>query len=650
MSNARPNVVRKSRLAEISEAGFRTHWAAFFIAAVAIVTAPVLLGATGPLARLGVEAAIALAVVVWAISSQPRPVMALWPVAAAAVISLQLVPLPDNALSMLAPVSAAAWKISHMGLGHIWGCITVDPAATAAGIRRLVLAAAMLAVVASLDRTSTNRWMLCAALAACCIVIWALGIIFPFDKSLVLLGFINCTGPIEAEFWKTPLVPPIATNGSGNLAWVNVAGQRYSTATWIAADGFGPYIYSNHFAGAMCLTVPILLAVWHQLSKGRLPDIVRRGVAVILCAAALWTVGILATSRAGGAAILLAMLIFASLTCERPGIRRMAVTVTAAYAALLFLFTLAMYGAFTGIEKVFPLEVQPRIAALLADGRVVASRVALRMFAAAPIMGTGLSTFGELFPRFLRGDLLLNYAHNDYAQWLAETGLVGGGLLAALLATLASRFRSWMRSAPGEDRILEAGAWAALGGIGFHSFFDWNLHIPANALLAAVVMGLALASGAAAARRDRMRQAGSGPPAAGITNCGPGLLLAAACVFSFVFLARDAVSETVQRELREAIVASRLAAIDPTKPAARSALIKAIAAGERTADWDPWNAELATLIGHAHLHISTEEQPMDDASNHLAAADRWFMQARRWCAACRGLPEPIPQAKQNSSK
>ena len=603
----------------------------------AIVAGPIALGATGPWVRLAVEAAMALAAVLWAASSRPRPAIALLPILIAAAIAIQLVPLPDGLASTIAPVSAAAWKIAHAGLGRTWHCITVDPAATAAGIRRLLLAAATLAVVADLARHPAHRKFLGAALSAVCLVIWGLGLLFPFDKSLVLLGFIDCKGPIEAEFWRTPLVPPIATNGSGVINWVTVAGQRYAMPSWIGADGFGPYIYGNHFAGAICLTLPVALGGWLAFSRSRLPDVARHAVVAIAFAAGLWTVGFMATSRAGGAALLLAALVFGSLTIRSGWLRFGFRAATAAYGICLLALVIAMYGPFGGFEGLLPADLRPRVGALLNDGRVVAGRVATRMFFASPLLGSGLGTYGELFDRFLRSDLLLGYAHNDYAQWLAETGLVGGLLAAPFLVLLAARYRSWIRAPGGEADPLGAGLWAAVTGIGVHTAFDWNLHLPANALLACVVFGMAAASGVSPSTRTARPNAKPQPQG----ERWPGLVLAAACLLALVFLGRDAVSNVVQRQLREAIVASRLAATDPKRTSASPALEAAIAAGERMAVWDPWNGSLAILVGQAYLHASAEQQPIDEASADAAAADRWFLAARRCCAACRGLPEPL---------
>ena len=75
----------------------------------------------------------------------------------------------------------------------------------------------------------------------------------------------------------------------------------------------------------------------------------------------------------------------------------------------------------------------------MADSRAVAAHAALRMFAASPLLGIGLSCFGVFVPRFVPGDLLLYYAHNDYAQLLAETGLAGLAAAAGGVAWLARR-------------------------------------------------------------------------------------------------------------------------------------------------------------------------------------------------------------------
>lgn len=617
------------------------EWLAAGLLAATAVLAPLALGSTGAWARLAVEVTISIAVAIWGFSAPRGRLMTWLPMALAAVLMLQLLPLPDGVLEIVSPVAVGAWKVAVADGPTTWGRITVDPATTAAAIRRLLLAAAIVVAVADLGRHVALRRLLAGALCAVCIVIWTLGLAFPFDrKKLTVLGAFDLTGPIEAEFWRTPIEPPISTNGSGVLEWVTVGDRRYESAMWVAVDAFGPYIYANHFAAALTLTLPVLLGAWLAGTRRRLPNLARHAFAVMVFAGAFWTAGIMAASRAGAAGLVLAALVFLSLTLERLWARRTATVLCLAYAGVMLGFVVAFYGGFEGLETLVAEPFRGRVAALLSDPRALAARTALRMFLAAPLLGSGLGTFGNLFPRFLRSDTLLHYAHNDYAQWLAETGLVGATFAAGFGWMLVAAFRRWWQGvlARRQGDPLTAGLWAGLAGIGLHTAFDWNLHIPANMMLACVTAGLALAAGRSPANMDQ--------PTTSLRDSFalwlPGLALGTACLVAFGFLARDAASDAAQRDLRKAIVAARLAAADPQTVPAEMTLQAASARGERMFRWDSGNGSLAVLIGLARLHLAALPSHRDDAIEEKAAADRWFAIARRRCATCRELPEALP--------
>src|SRR5207248_11201384 len=57
--------------------------------------------------------------------------------------------------------------------------------------------------------------------------------------------------------------------------------------------------------------------------------------------------------------------------------------------------------------------------------RVDALRASLRMVQDRPWMGSGLGTWPAMYPRYAGFDsgLVMNQAHNDWAQWAAEGGL-----------------------------------------------------------------------------------------------------------------------------------------------------------------------------------------------------------------------------------
>ena len=284
------------------------------------------------------------------------------------------------------------------------------------------------------------------------------------------------------------------TAGTAQYDTVQVGDATYQMPAWTIGDGFGSYVISNHFAGAIGLTLPIALALWLFATRGQLTDTIRYGGVAAAIAAAVWTTGWLADSRAGAAAVLFAGLILLRLGAEGPRSKRIFTIAFCGYATLLILFCLAFFGPWRGIQPLLPEGLQWALRTLRSDGRVAATRVAGQMLADSPLLGTGLDTFGELQPRYTGEAFMLHYAHNDYAQLLAETGLVGGCIALVLGGLLIAAGRRFQREATPPLRCLDAGPWAALSAIALHSAFDWNLHVPANALLAEVAAGLAIAS------------------------------------------------------------------------------------------------------------------------------------------------------------
>jgi len=78
----------------------------------------------------------------------------------------------------------------------------------------------------------------------------------------------------------------------------------------------------------------------------------------------------------------------------------------------------------------------------------------------------------------------VDHAHNDYIEGLAEAGLLGGLCGALFLWTLYREGRTNFVAEQGHfSRGLHAGAIMAVSGMLVHSFVDFNLQIPANALL-----------------------------------------------------------------------------------------------------------------------------------------------------------------------
>jgi O-antigen ligase len=603
-----------------------------FVAAIAATTvgAPLSLGAVHPWQRLVLESVMAITAIAWALSRRPdRLEIMLAPLAALCLTGVQLMPLPGPVLAMVAPLSAATWQLDPQAMPPSTRCVSIDPAATALGCWRLMLGMAMVAVVADVGRQPFSRQLICGSLALSGMLIWALGIAFPCPGATgMLLGRFSIAGPFAVR-GRTPLEAPVATAAFGYPEWFTIAGERYLADEWVVGDGFGPYVISNHLAGALCLTLPFACAAWFHAAR-RLPVTLRFSVAAAGVAAALWTTGAMALSRAGAGALLLAAML--SFAWAAPGRRFRAglLTVGVLYAATIAVFFALLYGAHGNITSVLPKAARETVDELLSNGRSVATGAALKMFTGSPLLGTGVGTYGDLHPTIVGAREPWFFAHNDYAQWLGETGIAGGIAALAGCWMLATAFLAWAR-AQGGNADCGLGAWPALAALAVHSGFDWNLHVPANGFLACVVAGLAIASAPRHAQERRRPR---------WLSWVASLALAIACLLGLAAVARDAVSEAAQRQLREVLVADRIAATDHAPAPADSAFVEAINAGERMAAWDPWNAQLAALLGQANLHLSARPLVIDEADARRKAAADWFEWARGHCPVCRGVAEP----------
>jgi O-antigen ligase len=130
------------------------------------------------------------------------------------------------------------------------------------------------------------------------------------------------------------------------------------------------------------------------------------------------------------------------------------------------------------------------------NGRRGSSLDAFATFQRHWLTGTGVNTYQFANLVYQRRDTasFQSSAHNDYAQLAAEGGLLVVIPAAICLVQLVRAVRRRLR----EDRAspaaysLRVGAVASLMAIGLQETVDFSLQIPGNALLFAVVCGIAL--------------------------------------------------------------------------------------------------------------------------------------------------------------
>jgi hypothetical protein len=147
---------------------------------------------------------------------------------------------------------------------------------------------------------------------------------------------------------------------------------------------------------------------------------------------------------------------------------------------------------------------------LAAGSRLHAIRATAALWADFPLLGAGLGAFRAAFPLVQPADApgLWRHAHCDWLELGATAGAIGIALLVVGLVPVVRRLAELLvHGERGEDRAAALAATGALVVAGLHSWVDFGLTIPANALTLAVVVGAALAARSAPAGEAAGRDA-----------------------------------------------------------------------------------------------------------------------------------------------
>jgi O-antigen ligase len=238
---------------------------------------------------------------------------------------------------------------------------------------------------------------------------------------------------------------------------------------------FGPYVNRNHFAGFVELVLPVAL-VPLVLGKVRRERWFVVGLFALLPMGALF----LCASRGGlisfGAE--LGILILLMLLRRTRGKH-----VLGGGLVLLLAF---LFVSWLGVKQVLD-----RFSSLQSLEVTTGKRASMRLdtwhiFLDHPWTGAGLGTLQTVFPAYETNydGKVVNHTHNDYLEGLAETGIAGAFCAAGFLGVL---FFVSLRQLLQRDKPFAAALHLSglVGCSGFlvHSLADFNLHIPANALL-----------------------------------------------------------------------------------------------------------------------------------------------------------------------
>ena len=254
---------------------------------------------------------------------------------------------------------------------------------------------------------------------------------------------------------------------NGKLYWVREL--RYGGIP------FGPYVNRNHFAGLMELLIPpgLAILVLRAERRDQLPLVT---LFTLLPIGALF----LSASRGGIMSFLAEMGLLAILIILR---RREKKELA---AAALVVILAAVLVSWLGIGRALERFASYKSLEGSEGRRIEMLHGTWRIFLDHPIAGTGLGTLQEAYPLYetMYDGLVVNHTHNDYAEALAETGVIGGLCgLAFLVLLFWTGWKTLIADREAMNLAYHAGALVACFGLLVHATVDFNFHIPSNALV-----------------------------------------------------------------------------------------------------------------------------------------------------------------------
>jgi O-antigen ligase len=288
-------------------------------------------------------------------------------------------------------------------------------------------------------------------------------------------------------------------SGNEHIWWVKKIYYR--------GDVTGTYVNRNHFAGLMEIIIMLATvyvgALTERKKKDALPFARRsplrarlsrllKGEAgfnkrvLVLFFAVVMGLGLLfSASRGGMLGAAAGLLCMGVLFIFRKGHRKKGFIV-------LFLFLLtSAYALRMGVEQ--PLE---RFRSFDAGFEVRAryAQKAFQLFEDFKLTGVGVGNFRYAYPRYQASEdtkTFIDHAHNDYVQFLAESGIIGFSILClGLLFFLYQTGRLWGKRHDPFAVTLGVAPLAVMTAIGIHSYSDFNLHYMTNVLMILAVMAI----------------------------------------------------------------------------------------------------------------------------------------------------------------
>ena len=453
----------------------RFEKALFWLLLALLVWVPIPLGSrrewSWPIFEIGLFVLTAAWLVLWAaglarLTSAARyawpalGLLAAWLVQQA----VYLVPVPPGVIELLSPEAARMQHLTDvLGVQRTTLTLTVDPYTTRVMLLKSVAYVCLFFLVLVLVNSRQRLYMLVRALVYAAVL-------------LSLYAVLMHVGGVRLEYFGMTL-----NHGS---------------------DASGTFTNRNLFAGylemTLALGIGLLLAgltdrragSWKRLVANTI-DWILSPKMVLRLALCILVIALTTThSRMGNTAFFSSLLIAGVIGIA---LSRHAPRNTVILLASLVVIDLLIVGSWFGVEQL----AQRLEATTVADveQREEPAAYSIGIIKDYPLFGSGPGSFYTVFPRYrvesLKGDFYWDHAHNDYFEIASESGLLGLGILGLFVVmSLAAALKAqWQR----RDPLMRGISFACIMGVTailIHSWVDFNLQVPSNAMYFMVLLAL----------------------------------------------------------------------------------------------------------------------------------------------------------------
>ena len=372
---------------------------------------------------------------------------------------ISIVPLPPVILSYLSPMR-------HQTLTTAWNLTSSHPTWEALSYS---------------SRPAFNWWIFIIGLSVFFIVLRHLCHDRKTLQAVVLV--VICIGLLEAVYGLVQALVP-----SMGVLWVDYFDEYEGYAR-------GTFINRNHFAGFIEMIWPLALGYAMSLT-GRVYSLKTALASDRLNRQALMALGIVilmlsllfSRSRAGILSGFIGIITFSVVSRptknQKPNRSRW-----------LFGGIFLLLGAYCVVIGIGPI-VDRFLAIGNHNSRMDFWRDSIQIILDHPF-GIGLRNFETVFPIYntsFISDKTVTFAHNDFLQFLVETGWLGFLSLIGCYIYFLLKSRIHLKSIDNRHDplrfYLAVGAFSGLISMTFHSFFDFNLQIPANCAYFVTLMAI----------------------------------------------------------------------------------------------------------------------------------------------------------------